>query len=242
MVVPAARRSAVSAVREAHGISEGRARALLGADRSIIRYRFIRPDEGNCEPDCAAWRASDVGLATSASACCWRARGYGRTTRSCGGSIARSGCKSVVAAGESASSAHGRQWRCRTRVEKGNVYATHERGERIRPSRPAGRRAQHHYRPLGFQIIAGARSSAAGCAIGMSIGCCCKGGRSGACSPAMSSGSSRCTGPGRSCCATRKASRTKVGIVAGLTSAARVWSAASCSRRCLRSGNAPACW
>ena len=33
----------------------------------------------------------------------------------------------------------------------------------------------------------------------------------------MSSGSSRCTGPGRSSCATRKASRTRVGIEAALT-------------------------
>ena len=33
----------------------------------------------------------------------------------------------------------------------------------------------------------------------------------------MSSGSSRCTGPGRSSIATRNASRTKVGIVAALT-------------------------
>jgi putative transposase len=46
-VTPAARRSVVSAVREAHGISERRACALLGADRSTVRYRSIRPDDGN---------------------------------------------------------------------------------------------------------------------------------------------------------------------------------------------------
>ena len=46
MVTPAARRSAVSAVREAHGISERRACALLGADRSTVRYRSTRPDDG----------------------------------------------------------------------------------------------------------------------------------------------------------------------------------------------------
>ena len=39
---------------------------------------------------------------------------------------------------------------------------------------------------------------------------------SGASALAMSSGNSRCTGPGRSCCATRNASRTIVGIVAVL--------------------------
>src|SRR5262245_46305531 len=38
----------------------------------------------------------------------------------------------------------------------------------------------------------------------------------GAVSPAMSSGSSRWTGPGRSCCATRNASRTIEGMVTGL--------------------------
>ena len=36
-------------------------------------------------------------------------------------------------------------------------------------------------------------------------------------SAAISSGSSRCTGPGRSCCATRKASRTRVGILCAET-------------------------
>ena len=67
------------------------------------------------------------------------------------------------------------------------------------------------------RIIAAARSSAAGGATGSSIGCGGTSGRSGASSPAMSSGSSRCTGPGRSSMATRNASRTKVGIVAVLT-------------------------
>src|SRR5437763_7998188 len=47
VVGPAARRSVVSAVREAHGMSERRACILLGADRSTVRYRSIRPDDGN---------------------------------------------------------------------------------------------------------------------------------------------------------------------------------------------------
>ena len=54
-------------------------------------------------------------------------------------------------------------------------------------------------------IISAARSSAAGGAIGSSIGCGGTKGRSGASSPAMSSGISRCTGPGRSSIATRNA-------------------------------------
>ena len=40
---------------------------------------------------------------------------------------------------------------------------------------------------------------------------------SGTCSAATSSGSSRCTGPGRSSAATLKASRTTVGMLAALT-------------------------
>ena len=36
----------MTAVRDAHGISERRACALLGADRSTVRYRSTRPDDG----------------------------------------------------------------------------------------------------------------------------------------------------------------------------------------------------
>ena len=36
----------MTSMREAHGISERRACALLGADRSTVRYRSIRPDDG----------------------------------------------------------------------------------------------------------------------------------------------------------------------------------------------------
>jgi len=66
--------------------------------------------------------------------------------------------------------------------------------------------------------ITAARSTAASCATGNSTGCT---GTmpmlSSTCSPATSSGSSRCTGPGRSSAATRKASRTTVGMLAALT-------------------------
>ena len=44
-MTPAARRSAVAGAREAHGISERRACAILGTDRSTIRYRSVRPDD-----------------------------------------------------------------------------------------------------------------------------------------------------------------------------------------------------
>ena len=67
---------------------------------------------------------------------------------------------------------------------------------------------------LAARIISAARSRAAGCATGRSIGCTGTIGASAGSisSAATSSGSSRCTGPGRSSMATRKASRTTVGI------------------------------
>ena len=45
MVKPAARRAAVSAAREAHGISERRACSIIGADRSAMRYQHRRGDD-----------------------------------------------------------------------------------------------------------------------------------------------------------------------------------------------------
>lgn len=45
MVTPAARREAVSHLREHHAVSERRACQVLGADRTVVRYRSIRPDD-----------------------------------------------------------------------------------------------------------------------------------------------------------------------------------------------------
>lgn len=44
-MTPAARRTAVTAAREAHGISERRACWIIGADRSAMRYRHRRGDD-----------------------------------------------------------------------------------------------------------------------------------------------------------------------------------------------------
>ena len=44
-MTPAARRTAVTHAREAHGISERRACSILGADRSAIRYHHRRSDD-----------------------------------------------------------------------------------------------------------------------------------------------------------------------------------------------------
>jgi putative transposase len=47
MVTPAARREAVAHLRAAHGVSERRACVVLGADRTSVRYRSRRPDDGD---------------------------------------------------------------------------------------------------------------------------------------------------------------------------------------------------
>ena len=45
MVTPVACRAAVTAAREAHGISERRACSVIGADRSAMRYGHRRADD-----------------------------------------------------------------------------------------------------------------------------------------------------------------------------------------------------
>ena len=46
MVTPAARREAAAHLRQVHGVSQRRACQVIGADRSSIRYRSRRPDDG----------------------------------------------------------------------------------------------------------------------------------------------------------------------------------------------------
>ncbi len=46
MVTPAARREAVAHLRVAYEVSERRACSALGADRTSVRYRSHRPDDG----------------------------------------------------------------------------------------------------------------------------------------------------------------------------------------------------
>lgn len=45
MVTPAARREAAAHLQEAYEVSERRACSVLGADRSSVRYRSLRPDD-----------------------------------------------------------------------------------------------------------------------------------------------------------------------------------------------------
>ena len=45
MVTPAAHREAVAYLRSAHEMSERRAIRVIGADRSVVRYRSTRPDD-----------------------------------------------------------------------------------------------------------------------------------------------------------------------------------------------------
>ena len=86
-------------------------------------------------------------------------------------------------------------------VERGRLQAA--------PSMISGRSAA--------SIMLAARSRAARCATGSSIGCTRTIGTASVISPAMSSGSSSSTGPGRSSVARWKASRTSVGMELGLT-------------------------
>jgi putative transposase len=46
MVTPAARREAVAHLRSVHEVSQRRACSVVGADRSSVRYRSVRPDDG----------------------------------------------------------------------------------------------------------------------------------------------------------------------------------------------------
>ena len=46
MVTPAARREAVAHLRSVHEVSQRRACSVVGADRSAVRYRSVRPDDG----------------------------------------------------------------------------------------------------------------------------------------------------------------------------------------------------
>ena len=50
MVAPAAKREAVAHLREAHQVSERRVCAVLGVDRSSVRYRSVRPDDAHLRP------------------------------------------------------------------------------------------------------------------------------------------------------------------------------------------------
>ena len=46
MVTPAARREAAAHLRQVHGVSQRRACQAMGVDRSSVRYRSRRPDDG----------------------------------------------------------------------------------------------------------------------------------------------------------------------------------------------------
>lgn len=47
MVTPDVKRDAVAHVCEKHGVSQRWAREVLSIDRSSVRYRSIRPDDGH---------------------------------------------------------------------------------------------------------------------------------------------------------------------------------------------------
>ena len=106
------------------------------------------------------------------------------------------------------------------RREEGNLRAADE-VRRCPPCCAAGTlRRPAYQRPLGLEDHVRGAIQRARCATGISVGCGATIATSSASSPAMSSGNSRCTGPGRSSMAIRKASRTMVGMCSALT----IWS------------------
>jgi transposase InsO family protein len=113
MVTPAARRDAVAHLCSEHGVSQRRACRAIGVERTSIRYRHRRPDDGAVRSrlrDLAAerrrfgWRRLHVLLSRE---------GVHVNHKSCGGSTERSGCRFAGVAGASGLWAHGRRWSCR---------------------------------------------------------------------------------------------------------------------------------
>jgi hypothetical protein len=114
VVTPAARRAAVTAAREAHGISERRACSIIGADRTAMRYRHRRVDD-------AAIRTRLKELAAERWRFGWRRlklllerEGIRMNYKKLRvGSMSRSGCRCVAVAAASAPWARGRRGHCR---------------------------------------------------------------------------------------------------------------------------------
>ena len=107
MVTPAARRAVVTVAREAHGISERRACSIIGADRSALRYRHRRADD-------AATRTRLKQLAAERRRFGWRRlklllerEGIRMNHKSCGGCMARNGCRCLAVVAASAPWARG---------------------------------------------------------------------------------------------------------------------------------------
>lgn len=63
MVAPAARRQAVAHLEQVFEVSQRRACDVLGVDRTMVRYRSRRGDDGRSGNGCVALRRSVAGSA-----------------------------------------------------------------------------------------------------------------------------------------------------------------------------------
>jgi putative transposase len=70
VVTPAAKRQVVVHVCTTHEVSERRACQVLGVDRSTVRYRSLRPDDGVVRLRIGSWRKRVAGLATGVCISC----------------------------------------------------------------------------------------------------------------------------------------------------------------------------
>ena len=93
MVTPAARRSVVAHLEEAHGVSQRRACAATGFDRSSIRYRSIRPDDAETRQAMKAVAAERRRFGYRRVHVMLDRQGITMNFRSSGGCIARKGCR-----------------------------------------------------------------------------------------------------------------------------------------------------
>jgi hypothetical protein len=76
MVTPAARREAAAPLRQVHEASQRRACQVIGADRSSIRYRRRRPDDGIIRSRFARSPLFGAASAIAGGTCCCGARGF----------------------------------------------------------------------------------------------------------------------------------------------------------------------
>ena len=66
MVTPAVKRQAVAHLRGAYEVSQRRACRMIGADRTSMRYRSMRPDDAVLRARLRELAASAAGSATAA--------------------------------------------------------------------------------------------------------------------------------------------------------------------------------
>ncbi len=99
----------MTAAREAHGISERRACAILGADRSVARYQSRRPDDACNASRLRALAAERRRFGYRRLGLLLAREGVRLNHKKLRRLYPRSGCRCAVAAGASGRSARGRR-------------------------------------------------------------------------------------------------------------------------------------